>query len=176
MHGRHGRTSGNPLLEALRASRAIYRIGGMRHNSSLVFLTAGGFWLPKPTRPRVRSIAQSAPVSILSRRSPQPDAHGVGHGALWAEAHDIAPVEEAEWRPAALALCASKAALEVACYPRPLLHGDGGGGGQGTEARISVYPGVTEHVDLGVIGQGKVFAHMRAARRVVLPRQAPHQG
>src|SRR5215217_3089452 len=129
-----------------------------------------------PVAPALHVVEEDASVERLCSRAPQSDAHGIGHGALWAEAHDVAPVEEAERRPAALAFSATKAALEVACHPGPLLHGDGGGGGQGTEARISVHPGVTEHIDLGVICQGEVLAHMRAARRIVLPRQVPRQG
>ena len=113
-----------------------------------------------PVAPALHVVEEDASVERLCRRAPQPEANGVGHGALWAEAHDVAPVEEAERWPAALALSATKAALEVACCLRPLLHGDGGGGGQRTEARIGVYPGVTENVDLGVIRQGEVLAHM----------------
>src|SRR5215211_1562907 len=129
-----------------------------------------------PVAPALHVVEEDAPVESLCRGAPQPEAHGVGHGALWAEADDVAPVEEAERRSAALALGATKAALEVACHPRSLLHGDRGGGGQGTKARIGVYPGVTKHVDLGVIRQGEVLTHVRAARRIVLPRQVSRQG
>src|SRR5215211_9368117 len=107
-----------------------------------------------PVAPALHVVEEDASVESLCRGSPQPEANGVGHCALRAEAYDVAPVEEAERRPAALAPCATKAALEVACRPGPLLHGDGGGGGQGTEAFIVKDTGITEHVDLGVIRQG----------------------
>src|SRR5215203_5558891 len=82
-----------------------------------------------PVASALHVVQEDAPVECLCRRSPQLEADGLGHGALGAEANDVAPVEEAERRPAALALRATQPALEVARDPRSLLHGDRGGGG-----------------------------------------------
>src|SRR5918997_1972970 len=128
-----------------------------------------------PVASALHEVEEDASVERLCRGASQSEADGVGRGALGTEAHYVAPVEEAERRPAALAPCAPQPALEVACDPRSLLHGDGGGRGQGTVARVGVPSGVTEDVDLGVIRQGEVLVHERAASGVVLPWQPPYQ-